>query len=222
LIGGRWGGSEQVLIDLADLPSIRFLPMKYVRNAGYYFRKQTNESMFSEQCRRVQLSGRQRQAAFAVRNAFGVFDWDHRPEQIQLIKRYAPITAWLPARAFYLPCVPFVNTHYDVPWTENLRNKIILIVHPFIDTIQQQIPKLPEIWAKLIVTEALSSCLPMDSILIVKFGRARLPAARPTQSGLEVLVEMQQEIVAVGPFDVALLGCGGFGGSFIPTLGFGR
>jgi hypothetical protein len=221
LIVGRWGGSEQEIMDYSELPTdtTHPIPSSYV-NPGYYFLL-PNESTFEEQRRVVQLWGKQRRDSYAVMNAFGVFDWDHRPDQIQGVEKYAPDTAWLHADAFYPPCFPtFGDPHiiYDTPWTEAMRNKTILIVHPFIDTIQQQIPRLPEIWSKVTMTGAPSSCMPIDAWNPAKFVRARLPVAHPTQTWLEVLQEMEQEIKDAGHFDVALISCGGSVYPCSPTL----
>ena len=213
LIVGRFGASEQHLMDYADLPSdtTAEIPSDYV-NPGYYFLPEEQTS-FEVQRALAQTWGKQRQKTYASFNAFGLFDWDYRPDQIHGVEQYAPGAAWLHADVLYPPCFPTFKTHltYDVPWTEALRNKKLLIVHPFIDTIQQQIPKLPEIWSKVNVTGAPSSCMPLERLDQVQFIRARLPVADPTQSWLEVLEELKQEITNAGHFDVALISCGGFG-----------
>jgi hypothetical protein len=217
VIVGRFGASEQHLISYSELPSdtTEKIPSDYVI-PGYYFLPSESASL-ADQRQLAQFWGRQRREAYAVMNAFGLFDWDYRPDQIQGVQRYAPDTAWLHAGALYPPCLPIFDSHYNVPWTESLRGKTILIVHPFIDTIQQQIPKLTEVWSKVNQgTGTPPSCLPIEANMkSVKFVRARLPVAQPTKSWLEVLEETKQDISAVGHFDVALVSCGGFG---LPVL----
>ena len=212
LIVGRFGTAESHLMDYSELPSDTTTPVPsdYV-NPGYYFLPQEMAS-FETQRALAQSWGQQRIEAYATMNTFTVFDWDHAPTQIQGIERYAPDSGWLHAGTFYPPCLPIFNAHYDVPWTEALRNKTILIIHPFIDTIQQQIPKLPEIWSRVNhMVGAPSSCMPLERLDQAIFIRARLPVANPTQSWLEVWEEMKQEITNAAPFDVALISCGGFG-----------
>jgi hypothetical protein len=215
VIVARHGASEQNLMDFAESPSdtIQQYQIAEWGKSGFYF---LHEQSQEEQRDLALFWGKQRQEAYGIMNAFGLMYWEHENNQKQGIERYAPKSAWIHADAFYPPCLPIENVHYKIPWTEGLRNKTILIVHPFIDTIKQQIPRLSEIWSKANASGAPSSCMPIDTMDQVKFVRAQLPVTNPTKSWVEVFNEMKQEITDVGHFDLAMVSCGGFG---LPLLG---
>jgi hypothetical protein len=210
VIVARHGASEQSVLDFAESPADTVQPYLIAEwgKSGFYF---LDEQSQDEQRNLALFWGKQRQEAYGSMNVFGVMHWSYENNQIRDVEKYAPKSAWVHADAFYPPCLKLDNVIYDIPWTEGLRNKTILIVHPFIDTIKEQIPKLLKIWSKVNATGAPSSCMPIDTIDQVKFVRTQLPLTNPTKSWIDVFNGMKQEIIDVGHFDVALVSCGGFG-----------
>ena len=168
--------------------------------------------------------------------------------QMTQIEQYAPLSGYLHANSvMYPPCLT-IPSHFDrthakmtsnlsdtfnltdlsvvVPWTMQLENKIVLIIHPFIDTMRHNIPKLQKIWSNVpsdIVKGAPYSCFP--NVTEFKFLRTPLPKARDNNSisWFDTLDLLRQMIDQIGYFDIALLGCGGYGlpiMSYLSTLSF--
>jgi hypothetical protein len=204
---------------------------------GYYF---TNETTLAERRATLQQWGWQRIRSYSSMNLFGILDWSQKHDgntsgktstgsnttyalQMRGIESYAPQSGYIHASTImYPPCltIPKIRkdrniTTMDVlkPWTMQLEHKIVLIVHPFIDSIRNNIPKLQShIWANIRndhVYGAPYSCFP--NVTEFKFIRTPLPRKTYKVSWMESLEEIQREIDAIGYFDIALLGCGGYG-----------
>lgn len=123
-----------------------------------------------------------------------------------------PYQDWLIKNASRTQCVfdftalePF---YHDVPWTLELSGKKVLIIHPYVDTMRRQEAKLIDIWngKKLFENTELKYLASVQSIA----------GNEPHASWTESYESMQRQIDAID-FDVALLGCGGYG---MPLSGY--
>ena len=207
---------------------------------GYYF---TNETTLMERRTTVQQWGWQRIQSYSYMNLFAILDWSQNDNsssssntlQMRGIESYAPQSGYIHANTImYPPCMTIPKILNDrnitaidtvMPWTMRLEHQIVLIVHPFIDTIRHNIPKLhSSIWTNVqndTVHGAPYSCFP--NVTEFKFVRTPLPTKHNKVSWLDSLEGIQREIDNVGYFDIALLGCGGYGlplTSYISTLSF--
>jgi len=118
-----------------------------------------------------------------------------------------------PKRVFIEDIVPFVGGR---PWSAALAGKRVLVVHPFVQSIQQQYARRELLFA--------------DPRVLPEFELIAYPAVQSLGGGegadsfanwFEALEQMQAEISAID-FDVAILGCGAYGlplGAYIKGLG---
>lgn len=92
----------------------------------------------------------------------------------------------------------------EAPWTRELEGKRVLVIHPFVDTIQTQYQKREAIFPG-------TAILPEFTLLTMK---AVQTSARQQTSGFsdwfEALEWMYQEAMKTD-FDVAIVGCGAYG-----------
>lgn len=213
LVVGRSAGSENRLIQFSELPGDSAVPVPDdYTNPGFYFLK---ERTFEEKRATVHLWGKIWRDSYRVPNVFALFDWDDRPEMKSIVDKYAPDAGQIHSTPLYPPCLTQHNTRRE-PWTKWLQNKTILIVHPFVDSIKANVPKLKEVWSDVRVLGAPYSCMPVSSANL-KYVRAKLPVASPTTPWITALDELKLKISQSGYFDLALLGCGGFG---MPLLAY--
>ena len=94
---------------------------------------------------------------------------------------------------------------FDLPWSRCLRNKVVLIIHPFIDSIQCQLRR-----RNLIFPNALDVLPPFEAKFVKSFqclGETTLPHS----DWNETLHATQRLVDEVGPFDVALIAAGSYG-----------
>jgi len=98
--------------------------------------------------------------------------------------------------------------YHETPWTLELSGKKVLIVHPYVNTMKEQEPKLLEIWngKRLFDNVEFKYLESVQSIA----GNA------PHSSWSESYEHMKSQINEID-FDVALLGCGGYG---MPLSGY--
>jgi hypothetical protein len=155
------------------------------------------------------------------------------PKDIDIIERFCRLTleevkdidvlgSWLGGERWVKPMMPqtkFMRFHdfyhflHQRPWTEALKNKKVLVVHPFSKSIQQQykiknkiyhgVHELPEF--SLITYQAVQS----------------IAGNKPAEidDWFQALDKMKSDLSRID-FDVALLGCGAYGMSlavFIKT-----
>jgi hypothetical protein len=212
IILGRFGNSESHLMEYALLPvnTSKSIPSTF-SSPGFYF---YNATSFEEQRSTVQLLGRQRIASYSYMNLFAVFDWPHNNMQISQIKKWAPNSGYIHSFTMYPPCLPLRKTNITEPppWTSTLENKVVLVIHPFIDTIRQQMTRIQAVWSNVtddLVPGAPYTCFP--NVKEMKYVRTPLPVDHPTLSWLESFENLKEEIQNIGYFDIALLGCGGYG-----------
>jgi hypothetical protein len=93
------------------------------------------------------------------------------------------------------------------PWTQWLANRRVLVVHPFKSTIESQYARHRE---QLFPSDA--GVLPQFAQLTVVPCVQSAIAETPHANWSESLEEMKRRLAAAaGSFDVALLGCGGYG-----------
>lgn len=99
--------------------------------------------------------------------------------------------------------------YFDKPWSQLLKDKRILIIHPFVDSIQYQYTNKRLLWNN-------KNILP-DFELITYKSIQSIGNTGPHLSWLESLEKMQEDITNIN-FDIALIGCGAYGlplGAFI-------
>ncbi len=103
---------------------------------------------------------------------------------------------------------------FENPWTSSLRNKKVLVIHPFADTIQQQFVKREMLHRNALV---LPECDLLTLRAVQSLGTP--PAQFATWfDGLESMVVKARAI----EFDVAIIGCGAYGfplGALLKSLG---
>ena len=102
---------------------------------------------------------------------------------------------------------PFLRNE---PWTQALKGKKVLVVHPFDETIQKQYARRERLFndARILPAFELITYRPVQSFLGLK---------TPYHDWFEALGKMCDDIAKID-FDVALLGCGAYGmslGAFI-------
>lgn len=104
---------------------------------------------------------------------------------------------------------------YDNPYTQILRNKNILVIHPFVNSIQYQ---LANNRTKLFSNP---NVLPECNINLIKAPQTIAGNTDGYGSWFEALEDTKKKIAECN-FDIALLGCGAYGlplGAYIKSLG---
>ena len=99
------------------------------------------------------------------------------------------------------------------PWTMALKNKRVLVVHPFEDTIKCQFAIKDNIFP--------NQLLPDFELLTVRAVQTIAGEPTPFSDWFEALEHMKHEISSKN-FDICLLGCGAYGfplASFVKSLG---
>ncbi len=95
--------------------------------------------------------------------------------------------------------------YWTQPWTELLREKKVLVIHPFADTIKKQFSH-----RKNLFRNHTNEILPDFQLLTYKAVQALDPTTLPFKNWLEALDHMKVEISCLD-FDIALVGAGAFG-----------
>lgn len=184
------------------------LTKSYV-NPGFYFTNETTKEQYNATA--IQW-GKLWQQSYGATNLFAVWDWPNKPQMLQGVKKWAPKAGLVNSHVLSPPCFYPQYTNQTPPWTATLQDKTVLIVHPFVDSFVANIPHLSQIWSKAdpSVIGAPQSCFPLSADQ-VKFVRPPLPSGAPTKPWIDALEDIKRQIDDVGHFDIALLGCGGFG-----------
>lgn len=111
-----------------------------------------------------------------------------------------------------LECLyPFFSAN---PWTKYLKNKKVLVIHPFEDTIKYQYDKKENLFS-------LSDILPDFQLITYKAVQSIAGNKTEFSSWFEALEFMEKDIAELD-FDIAIIGCGAYGlplGAFIKRLG---
>ena len=124
------------------------------------------------------------------------------------ISRYCNNPILIPSRAIE----PY---YHDTPWSSHLEEKKVLIVHPFVQSIQNQLAQRERIWpGKRVLPE-------FQSVQFVKSIQSNAGAQTQFADWFEALDYMKDQIVSCD-FDVAIIGAGAYGlplTAFVRTLG---
>lgn len=135
-----------------------------------------------------------------ITDAFGYW-MGNLPNQNYFIKKYSP-----EAKLFHHRTLePFYT---DTPWTLSLKGLKVLIIHPYQKTIDYQINNLNNIWKE-------KSIFPDCEIKTLKAVQS-IGNNNPHDNWTDSLEFMKEQIKMID-FDIALLGCGGYG---MPLCGF--
>jgi len=164
----------------------------------------------------------------SMRNNAGIF-----PETIDMLERFAerylqdiPSIDLLGSFNYAEKFMPLrddtINVHLeclypffvDNPWTKALEGKKVLVVHPFVKTIESQYANR----RKLFENEGI---LPDFDLRLVRAVQSNAGNEVPYKDWFEALAAMEERIAAVD-FDICILGCGAYGlplAAFIKRLG---
>jgi hypothetical protein len=94
---------------------------------------------------------------------------------------------------------------FDSPWSACLRNKVVLVVHPFVDSIKCQLRRRTEIFP------SAPDILPPFEVKFVKSFQVIGEEPLPHHDWDETLQATKRLIDSVGHFDVALIAAGSYG-----------
>jgi len=90
--------------------------------------------------------------------------------------------------------------YFEEPWSQFLKNKKVLVIHPFTDTIKRQYLKKDLLWEN-------KKILPEFTLEVLKSEQSSAGGEKKFTSWIDSLNFMVRKIKAID-FDVALLGCG--------------
>lgn len=93
--------------------------------------------------------------------------------------------------------------YWNNPWTKYLKNKKVLVVHPFSEEIQQQYAKRRLLWKN-------PDILPDFKLITYKSVQSMLYTKTVYNNWFEALEEMKKDIASID-FDIAIVGCGAYG-----------
>jgi hypothetical protein len=130
--------------------------------------------------------------------------WDHsliNDAQDYLFNKYTPESVKISNRGIE----PF---YFDDPWSQSLRGKKVLVIHPFKDSIESQYKKRELIYPD-------GKILPDFELKAIKSVQS-IGGVGPHKNWKESLEHMEDEIRDID-FDIALLGCGSYG---LPLVDF--
>ena len=133
--------------------------------------------------------------------------WEVTDEKIA-IKKYCRDVELVPSRSIE----PY---YFDDPWSSALEEKRILIVHPFIESIDRQLKRREMIWPGMKVLPRLAS------VTYVKAIQSNAGGATECKDWFDALGRMENEI-ARRAFDVAIIGAGAYGlplAAFVKSIG---
>ncbi len=130
--------------------------------------------------------------------------WDHsliNDAQDYLFEKYTPDSIKISNRGIE----PF---YFEDPWSQSLKGKKVLVIHPFKDSIESQYKKRELIYPD-------SNILPEFDLTVIQSVQS-IGGVGPHKNWKESLEHMKNEIRDVD-FDIALLGCGSYG---LPLVDF--
>lgn len=100
------------------------------------------------------------------------------------------------------------------PWTQALKGKKVLVVHPYAESIKKQFARKDKIYPD-------KEILPDFELITMKAVQSSAYAEVPFKDWFEALKYMENQIAAID-FDICLLGCGAYGlplAAFIKRMG---
>ena len=92
---------------------------------------------------------------------------------------------------------------FDKPWSKALEGKKVLVIHPFEDTIKMQYDKRLNIYKN-------QDVLPLFELKTIKAVQTIADEVSQFNTWFDALEYMKEEIDKID-FDIAILGCGGYG-----------
>lgn len=104
--------------------------------------------------------------------------------------------------------------YYERPWSRALRGKKVLVIHPFVETIEKQYQKHKVLYENIDV-------LPDFELITLKAVQSIAGTQTEFTDWFEALESMKEKIKKID-FDIAILGCGAYGfvlASYIKNLG---
>lgn len=112
---------------------------------------------------------------------------------------------WMPIRddckSVHIECLyPFF---VDNPWTRELKGKNVLVIHPFIHSIEKQYKNKEKLFEN-------KDILPDYNLILMEAIQSNAGAEVPYKDWFEALKYMEDKIDSID-FDIALLGCGAYG-----------
>ncbi len=129
------------------------------------------------------------------------FDYDGKKlvfdEQVNIMNNYSIDSVKIDCESL----CPYMHTNF---WSKSLNGKKVLIVYPFVDTIEQQYVRKNKIW-----TDEHSGKLP-DFELITYKPFWSIGGKMPHSSWKETFEKMRDDISKID-FDIAILGCSHYG-----------
>lgn len=121
--------------------------------------------------------------------------WGHILCEPYTLRKYSPAAKLMPSRALE----PF---GFEKPWTRALKNKKVLVVHPFEKTIKSQYEKREKLFDNLDI-------LPEFELVTLKAVQSLADEECGFASWTDALQFMKKEIEKLD-FDIAVLGCGAY------------
>lgn len=128
----------------------------------------------------------------------------------QYYERFMPLRAGIPRVQLEMLYPFFV----EQPWTRYLRDKRVLVIHPFEATIRQQYALREQLFAN-------PDVLPEFELITLKAVQSIAGNTSGFADWFEALATMERQIEAID-FDIALIGCGAYGlplAAFVKRLG---
>lgn len=132
--------------------------------------------------------------------------------QIDLLGSFNYTEKLMPLRAdvqkVHLECLyPFF---VERPWTKALRDKKVLVVHPFTETIKAQCARCEKIFEN-------ADVLPEFELKTLRAVQSNAGNEVPFSDWFEALKYMEDEIAKID-FDIAIIGCGAYGLPLAATI----
>lgn len=133
--------------------------------------------------------------------------WEVTSEK-EAVKKYCPQAILIPSRSIE-------SYYYKNPWSMELKEKKLLVIHPFTNTIKGQLEHLEFVWKDRDVLPKL------QDVSLVKAVQSNAGAKPPYKDWFEALDSMKKQI-AGADFDVAIIGAGAYGlplAAYVKSLG---
>ena len=143
----------------------------------------------------------------SMKNADVLGVWEVVGEK-KAIKQFCPEAKLIPSRSIE----PY---YFDVPWSAALQGKKVLIVHPFVESIECQMQRKELIWPG-------KNVLPQfQSISYIRAVQSNAGAKPNFGDWFDALESMKRAIVQTD-FDIAIIGAGAYGfplAAYVKSLG---
>jgi glycosyltransferase involved in cell wall biosynthesis len=134
--------------------------------------------------------------------------WWFLPGEAEIIRSYSP-------EANLVNLSTLEPYYHDNPWSKNLKNKKVLVIHPFTDTILEQYIKHREILFKN------KDILPQFELMTFKSVQSVVGTKTEFDTWFDAYDWMRDRIKEYD-FDIAIIGCGAYGlplAAYVKSLG---